>query len=98
MRALVRRPSPLLADCELTHLQRQPIDAARARAEHDAYVALLASLGAEPVWVEDAPEHPDGVFVEDVAVVVGPLAVHRVDVAELEKTEAGTTCMSVLLP
>ena len=46
MRALVRRPSPLLAECELTHLDRQPIDAARARAEHEAYVALLASLGA----------------------------------------------------
>jgi dimethylargininase len=90
MRALVRRPSPLLADCELTHLQRQPIDAARARAEHEAYVALLASLGAQPVWVEDAPEHPDGVFVEDVAVIAGPLAVLTRPGAESRRGEVPT--------
>lgn len=75
MRAIVRRPSPRLADCELTHRERVPIDVDRARHQHEAYVELLGGLGAEITWLEPADEHPDGVFVEDTAVVVPPVAV-----------------------
>jgi dimethylargininase len=73
--AVVRSPSPRLAEVELTHLDRVPIDVDRARAEHTAYVALLARLGLEIVPAPALPEHPDGVFVEDTAVVVDDLAV-----------------------
>ncbi|MGH9118897.1 MAG: dimethylarginine dimethylaminohydrolase family protein [Acidimicrobiales bacterium] len=75
MRAIVRRPGPRLADCELTYLERVPIDVDRARHQHAAYVDLLHRLGAEIVWLAPADEHPDGVFVEDTAVVAPPLAV-----------------------
>jgi dimethylargininase len=68
--ALVRAPSARLAEGEVTHLARRPLDLARARAQHAAYVALLARHGYAPVWVPPADEHPDGVFVEDVLVVI----------------------------
>lgn len=73
--AIVRPPSPRLAEAELTHLARTPIDVDRARAEHAGYVALLARLGLEVVHAPALPDHPDGVFVEDTAVIVDDLAV-----------------------
>jgi dimethylargininase len=68
MRALVRSPSPALAHGLVTHIRRRPVDARRARAQWEAYVRALADNGWEPVEVPAAPGHPDGVFVEDVAV------------------------------
>ncbi|MBK9035508.1 MAG: dimethylargininase [Myxococcales bacterium] len=51
-----------------------PIDVVRARAQHAAYRAALAALGAR-VLVLDADEaHPDGCFVEDTAVIAGGVA------------------------
>jgi dimethylargininase len=74
-RALVRGVSPLLADAELTFLERGPIDPDRAAAQHAAYCDLLTGLGVALVRVPAADEHPDGTFVEDVAVVVDELVV-----------------------
>jgi dimethylargininase len=73
--AVVRSPSPRLAAAELTHLARAPIDLDLAVAQHAGYVALLERLGLEVVWAPALPGHPDGVFVEDTAVVVDDLAV-----------------------
>ena len=73
--AFVREPSPRLAQAELTHVAPSPIDAALAREQHAGYVAELARRGLEVVALPPRPEHPDAVFVEDVAVVVGDLAV-----------------------
>lgn len=73
--ALVREVPDRLAEGELTHLERQPVDVERARAQHAGYVALLRRLGLDIAWAPPAPEHPDGVFVEDAAVVVDGLAV-----------------------
>lgn len=73
--AIVRSPSPLFAEAELTHLARTPIDVDRATAEHAGYVALLTRLGLEVVYAPALPDHPDGVFVEDTAVIVDDLAV-----------------------
>jgi len=64
-----------LAEAELTHLARRSIDVAEARRQHDAYAALLRSLGVEVVELPPLDDHPDGVFVEDTAVVVPGLAV-----------------------
>jgi dimethylargininase len=75
MIAFTREPSPKLRDCELTHLPRRPIDVGLARHQHEAYEAALRALGAEVRRVEPAPEHPDGVFVEDAAIVLPELAV-----------------------
>ncbi len=73
--ALVRPPSPRLADAELTHLEARPIDAGLAAEQHRGYVALLERLGLEVVALPPLDDHPDGVFVEDVVVVAGDLAI-----------------------
>lgn len=67
-RAFIRRPSPRLADGELTHLARTPVDVARAYAQHAAYVEALRGHGLALVALPDLPEQPDAVFVEDVLV------------------------------
>jgi dimethylargininase len=73
--ALTRPVSPSLAQCELTHLSREPIDVARAVTQHAAYERLLSSLGATLVGVSAAPELPDAVFIEDTAIVLDEVAV-----------------------
>ena len=73
--ALTRDISPAIAECELTHLARTPIDLARARAEHEAYEAALRTLGCEVRRLPAGPELPDSVFIEDTAVVLDELAV-----------------------
>ena len=72
---LVRPPSPRLAEGELTHLDRVPVDPALARTQWEGYVAAFADRGWDVVELDEAPEHPDGVFVEDALVVVDRLAV-----------------------
>lgn len=72
----ITRPVPQsFADCELTHLQRVPIDVALARAQHAEYERTLAALGCEIVHVPAADELPDSVFVEDTAIVLDEIAV-----------------------
>ncbi len=72
---LVRPVSPRLHACELTHLSRSPIEAAGAERQHAAYVQALQALGADVVALPALPDHPDGVFVEDTAVVLSEVAV-----------------------
>ncbi|GAA3556599.1 N(G),N(G)-dimethylarginine dimethylaminohydrolase [Microlunatus spumicola] len=72
---VVRPPSPRLAEGELTHLDRVPVDPDLARTQWEGYVAAFADRGWGVVELDAAPEHPDGVFVEDALVVVDRLAV-----------------------
>jgi len=73
--AYTREVSPTLADCELTHLEREPLDVARAAAEHHAYEELLSQLGATVRRLPAAPALPDAVFVEDTAIVLDEIAI-----------------------
>lgn len=73
--AVTRPVSPSLAECELTHLAREPINVARATTQHAAYEILLDSLGATVVRAPAAPEAPDAVFIEDTAIVLDEVAV-----------------------
>src|ERR1051326_9108946 len=73
--AVTRPVSPTLAQCELTHLAREPLDAARATAQHAADEQRLSELGAGIVRVPAAPDLPDAVFVEDTAIVLAEIAV-----------------------
>jgi dimethylargininase len=73
--AFTRAVSPLLRHCELTHLTREPIDAARAVTQHEAYEAALRDLRLAVRRIAPAPDHADGVFVEDAAVILEDLAV-----------------------
>lgn len=51
-----------------------PIDVARARAQHAAYRAALAALGARVIVLDADEECPDCCFVEDTAVIAGGVA------------------------
>lgn len=73
--AIVRRPSRSLAACELTFVERAPMDVARAAQEHAGYRAALAAAGARVVCLDALEDHPDAVFVEDPAVVLDEVAV-----------------------
>jgi dimethylargininase len=73
--ALTREVSPRIAEAALTFVTRQPIDVARAREQHRAYEAALVSLGATIERLPPLPDAPDGVFVEDAAVVLEEVAV-----------------------
>lgn len=72
---LVRMPSPRLAEGEITHIDRTPVDFDLAEDQWDAYVAALANAGWTTVEVDPALDHPDSVFVEDAIVVFGSTAV-----------------------
>ncbi len=75
MRALVRRPGPLLADGLLTHRQRQPVDADQALGQWHGYVDALRCHGWETIEVPPADDCADAVFIEDTVVMFGDLAV-----------------------
>lgn len=75
MHAYTRAVSPRLAECALTHVSRVPIDVPRAVAQHAAYERALAASGCALHAIPPLPEAPDGVFVEDTAVLLDGTAV-----------------------
>ena len=75
MIAFLREVSPSLATCELSFLERSPIDVECARAQHAHYAAELTALGCSIEWLEPLPRNADAVFVEDTAVVLPEVAV-----------------------
>lgn len=92
--ALVRRPSPRLAEGIVTHQERQPVDYDLALRQWEGYVAALQSSGWETVEVPAAADCPDSVFVEDTMVAYKNVAVsarpgadaRRAEVIDAEKT------------
>jgi len=75
MRAFTRAVSPRLAECQLTHLNRVPIDPAKAAEQHAAYEAALAGAGFEIIRLPELADDPDAVFVEDTALLLGEHAI-----------------------
>jgi len=73
--AITRQVSPAINGCELTHLARESIDFARARAQHHQYEEALRSLGVKVVSLAADPDLPDSVFVEDAALVLDECAI-----------------------
>jgi dimethylargininase len=73
--AITRKVSSALANCELSFIDRQPIDLEKARAQHRNYEGLLGKLGARVISLPEEPELPDSMFVEDPAVVLDEVAV-----------------------
>lgn len=75
-RYAITRPVPgSITNCQLTHLARSPIDIDRARTQHADCNAALQSLGCTLLELEPLDEHPDSVFVEDMALVLPTIAV-----------------------
>jgi dimethylargininase len=86
--AITRKVSSGLAQCELSFIERQPIDLEKARAQHHAYETLLSELGARVISLPEEPELSDSMFVEDPAVVLDELAVICSPGTESRRAEA----------
>ena len=86
--AITREVSSTINNCELSFHSREPIDVARAIAQHRAYQDCLAQLGVRIVSLPAEPNLPDAVFVEDPAVVVDEVAVISVMGAPSRRPEA----------
>jgi dimethylargininase len=86
--AITRQISPRFNECELTHLDRLPIDLELARVQHRQYEAALRELGCEVISLPPEPDLPDSVFVEDVALVLAEVAIVTRPGADSRKPEA----------
>jgi dimethylargininase len=75
LRALVRRPADSLADGQITHIARVPVDQELAVRQWAGYVEALQREGCAITEVDAAPDAPDSVFIEDAVVVFGDTAV-----------------------
>jgi dimethylargininase len=87
--ALTRGVSPALNACELEYLAREPIDVEKAREQHRQYELCLAELGARVISLP-AGDFPDGVFVEDPAIVLDEVAVMCLMGAESRRKESAS--------
>ncbi|MBI4730976.1 MAG: dimethylargininase, partial [Chloroflexi bacterium] len=85
--AITRLVSRSIVNCELTHLERVPIDLENARRQHHAYEEALRSLGVEVLSLAEEPDLPDSVFVEDAAIVLDECAVLTRPGADSRKPE-----------
>ena len=88
--AITREVGAGIVRCELTHLERLPIDLARAKDQHHRYEECLAALGCEVRRLPDEPDLPDAVFVEDAAVVLDEIAVITRPGAESRRAETAS--------
>jgi len=93
--AITREVSPALAACELSFVERSPIDVARAQAQHAAYCSALEALGCEVIRLPAEAAFPDSVFVEDVALAFDELAIATRPGAE-SRREEGAAVLDVL--
>lgn len=86
--AILRAPSPSLALCELTHIDREPIDPGIAASQHAAYREILAKCNYIVNTLPAEPTLPDSVFVEDTALVLPEAAIVLSLSADSRKAEA----------
>jgi dimethylargininase len=73
--ALTREISPAIVRCELTHLERTPIDVDVALHQHEQYEQALRELGCKVQRLSSGDDQPDSVFIEDTAVVLDEVAI-----------------------
>ncbi|HVP38951.1 MAG TPA: N(G),N(G)-dimethylarginine dimethylaminohydrolase [Candidatus Saccharimonadales bacterium] len=93
--AITRAVSPALGRCELSFVERRPIDVAAARRQHREYEACLEALGCGLLRLPAEAELPDSVFVEDVAVVLDELAVITRPGAESRRAECAGVAVAL---
>ncbi|WP_405592900.1 dimethylargininase [Streptomyces sp. NBC_01092] len=99
-KALIRRPSPRLAEGLLTHIEREKVDLDLAVEQWETYTEALRTHGWETIEVDPADDCPDSVFVEDtvvmyrnVALITRPGAESRRDEIEgVEEAVASLGC------
>jgi dimethylargininase len=75
MIALTHVISPNIDQCELSFLERSPINYRRAVEQHEHYCDLLRDCGLEVIELSMNRSFPDSTFIEDTAVVFDELAI-----------------------
>jgi len=85
--AITRNISPRFNDCEITHIERTPIDLAIAREQHRGYVNALKSIGCQVLELPAEADLPDSVFVEDAAFILPEAAIITRPGADSRKPE-----------
>jgi dimethylargininase len=93
--ALVRPPSPRLAEGIVTHIDRAPVDFALAMQQWVAYVDALHQHGWTTTEVPAEPDCPDSAFVEDTMVVFRDVAVLARPGADERKPEVAAAADAV---
>lgn len=93
--AFTRAVSPRIAECALTHLDRQPIDPERAAVQHAAYERALRDAGYDIVRLPYLAEDPDAVFVEDTAILLGSHAIIARPGAPSRRDEIASTTLGL---
>ncbi|MER7490084.1 dimethylargininase [Streptomyces sp. NPDC126497] len=86
-KALVRRPSPCLAEGLVAHVEREGVDVGRAVEQWEAYAEALRAHGWETVEVDPADDCPGSVFVEDTVVMFRNVALIARSGAESRRAE-----------
>ena len=86
-RAITRRISPRFNECEITHIDRTPIDLDIASEQHSNYVQALEKLGCEVIELPAETDLPDSVFVDDTAFILPEVAVITRPGADSRKPE-----------
>jgi dimethylargininase len=84
---ITREISPRFDECEITHIERTPIDLDLARRQHRAYVDALKQLGCRVIELPAEANLPDSVFVEDTAFILPEVAVITRPGADSRKPE-----------
>src|SRR5258706_9912272 len=88
MRLVITRDvSPRFNECELTHIDRAPIDVEVAQSQHHGYVQALKELGYAVLELPAEADLPDSVFVEDTAVILPEVALITKPGADSRKPE-----------
>lgn len=85
--AITRNISARFNDCEITHIERAPIDLDTANNQHRGYVNALKSLGCHVLELPAEADLPDSVFVEDTAFILPEAAVITRPGADSRKPE-----------
>jgi dimethylargininase len=85
--AITRDISSRFNECEITHIDRTPIDLDVARAQHHEYVKVLKTLGCNVMELPSEADLPDSVFVEDTAFILPEAAVITRPGADSRKPE-----------
>ena len=85
--AITREVSSRFNECEITHIDRTPIDLDIARKQHHEYVQTLAKIGCQIIELDEEQDLPDSVFVEDTAFILPEVAVITRPGADSRKPE-----------
>ena len=93
--AITRNISPRFNDCEITHIERAPIDLEVARRQHRDYVEALKSLGCEVLELPAEVDLPDSVFVEDTAFILPEVTVITRPGADSRKPETASIAQAL---